>query len=618
MKINYLLIATLLLCLLVLPIFSQEGFVEGQTKSIESGGVANVSSFEIIKDWRVLSLIVVTLTFILVSLAIMFGKAFDIPDLIAWGNTELSQVIATALIILLLIPILSFLDFSLANITTNAKILLDDGSLLNCNVGENCAIKLANAYVDKILETSKQSTRDILKNAEKNAKLGSARAGGYGLTLIWPPLLQASYSVSPSAGQMIYLDLYNTVLEHFVGVFSVLISQKFFIGDIAFNLAPGVFLMGILLRSFFVTRKLGGLLMAAGIGIMYVLPLMYVFDWYTLNITVYGDSVVVPMDGACPAECKSIAPGAYAAGGRTFADQGDLIRQLNLDEATVSSNINNINGIFDGSKASMTLGSTTITSCNAASQTDFGFCPQECRERPYPLSPECTIHNDTAFVEKACNYVPQECIVIRLAQSDPGSYPQCPQECRVVPPLKINCDVNAVVDGHASSCLESKHYCRAARNENGDLSRRFPGCEETHLDDDDEVIDHKNAWACPASTDPAQSCVYILPSADIIDARGCKECLFIPTTYTYDPPVQLNCAELCKANVGPAKISPDQFSKVTSEGMIGAPEIKSLSSLILPAYILPLFNIAVTLMFIRSLSVVLGGDIEIPGVSKIL
>ena len=47
------------------------------------------------------------------------------------------------------------------------------------------------------------------------------------------------------------------------------------------------------------------------------------------------------------------------------------------------------------------------------------------------------------------------------------------------------------------------------------------------------------------------------------------------------------------------------------------PEIQEVSKLMIPAYVLPLFNIVATLIFIKGLSAFLGGDIEIPGLSKI-
>ena len=52
--------------------------------------------------------------------------------------------------------------------------------------------------------------------------------------------------------------------------------------------------------------------------------------------------------------------------------------------------------------------------------------------------------------------------------------------------------------------------------------------------------------------------------------------------------------------------------------MVGREDIKSISKMMIPAYVLPLLNILVTLMFIKTFSQILGGDIEIPGVPKVL
>ena len=50
---------------------------------------------------------------------------------------------------------------------------------------------------------------------------------------------------------------------------------------------------------------------------------------------------------------------------------------------------------------------------------------------------------------------------------------------------------------------------------------------------------------------------------------------------------------------------------------MGRAEIQNVAKLIIPAYLLPLFNIVATLVFIKGLSTMLGGDIEIPGISKV-
>ena len=124
---------------------------------------------------------------------------------------------------------------------------------------------------------------------------------------------------------------------------------------------------------------------------------------------------------------------------------------------------------------------------------------------------------------------------------------------------------------------------------------------------------------CKASLTAEDSCIYVLPDPDLINAEQCNSCLFVPQAFTFDPPVYNNCADLCSPNPsGPPRVSPADFARRTKEGMIGPEDIKSVASLLLPAYVLPLLNIVVTLMFIRSFSNMLGGDIEIPGLAKII
>ncbi|MDO8554452.1 MAG: hypothetical protein Q7S22_06605 [Candidatus Micrarchaeota archaeon] len=604
--------------------------IADEVKEIQTGG-SSPSIFEAIKDWRALSLLVIMLMVIIISLAIMFGKSFDLPDLIAWGHTELSQVIATGIIILILIPTLFFLDSTLSSIVDNSNL----GFKCSDRPADNCAIMTANAYLRDTVQDADGSVRGILTNADKAAKSGSQRLGGYATYAFQPPLLQFQYSISPNAGRMIYLDQYSVILEYFGTIFTVLISQQFFVSEIAFKVGPSVFLFGILLRSFFLTRKLGGLLMAVGIGVMYVLPLMYVFDWYTLNITLYGDSILVPQTAMCPVECNTRAPGAYSSDGKTYADTGDAITKLGLGSATNDQVIASIQATFDGTRAAVSVplptgGTKTLISCEYASKTPYGKCPTACRERPYPLTEECTssssytsfISPDPAtFIEKACNHIPAECIVTKLAAPPAPEDQGCPSECKVIPPLKINCDITNTVFGTSNTCLESKHVCRATRTGIPAFGSddRPANCEELLFD---TAISH-DAWACPApvnenAADAAfKSCVYVLPSKSILDS--CSACLKVDPSYTYKPAVRLNCGELCGSGKnGPVKIPPSVFARKTKEGMIGPSEIKDAASLMLPSYILPLLNITVTLMFIRSLSNMLGGDIEIPGVSKII
>ncbi len=50
------------------------------------------------------------------------------------------------------------------------------------------------------------------------------------------------------------------------------------------GLGQRIFILGILFRSVWFLRKAGGLMIALGIGLMFVLPFLYMLGWYTIDI----------------------------------------------------------------------------------------------------------------------------------------------------------------------------------------------------------------------------------------------------------------------------------------------------------------------------------------------
>jgi hypothetical protein len=102
-----------------------------------------------------------------------------------------------------------------------------------------------------------------------------------------------------------------------------------------------------------------------------------------------------------------------------------------------------------------------------------------------------------------------------------------------------------------------------------------------------------------------------------VPISACESCIDVEEKYTYEPAINLNCGDVCKPpdNV-PSKTS-GSYAKIGDDGLVGREEIKNVSRLFVPGYLLPLFNIAATIIVIRALAGMLGGDIEIPGISKI-
>ncbi|MEM4332433.1 MAG: hypothetical protein QW500_04085 [Candidatus Micrarchaeia archaeon] len=90
-----------------------------------------------------------------------------------------------------------------------------------------------------------------------------------------------------------------------------------------FGLAGALIVLGILLRSIWVFRKAGGLFLAMGIGMMFVLPGLYILGWYTLDIKPMQEAGISQKGGS------GLAGGDVSSGLTGFFEQlGNLMKML--------------------------------------------------------------------------------------------------------------------------------------------------------------------------------------------------------------------------------------------------------------------------------------------------
>lgn len=280
----------------------------GNNVSAQITNASTNAPIDLIKDWRVISILLILISIILVSIAYMAGQAFEMPELKAWASVEISQVIATALIIAFLFIGIAFIDGLMIVLVQESDI-----SSIECLPTDDCALKITTAYFNGLEEQMDGEIESLLKNAVVAGEKMGRRSGISGTTLIWPvPTLWASFSMAWAPQNILHLERYNTVIEFYTPLFSSMYAQQFFVTDIVPKAAPYLLFLGIIARSFFVTRRLGGLLIAIAVGVMIVFPLMYVFDWITLDITIYGDKALQEDPVAvCPEECQTMPPAAY-------------------------------------------------------------------------------------------------------------------------------------------------------------------------------------------------------------------------------------------------------------------------------------------------------------------
>lgn len=582
-----------MLCIIILPHIALAAGTELDTAT-------EASALEIVRDWRAISVLAIILSVILIAIAYMVGQGFEMPEIKAWAQTEMVQVFMTIIIIIAFTATALMLD------TLVEQIVQGSNLGFSCSGSMNCAVNVSQQYLGGLTETALHQTKENIVESQKAAQLGYSR---FGLsTPILIPMLQMSTSFTFTAGKLMDVDRRLIVIEYLGNILASLYSQEFFVTQISFKLAPFILAIGIVGRSFFLTRKMGGLLMAVAIGVMYVFPLMYVFDWLTLSVTMFGASSIEPPQSACPAACLISPPRFYSDTGERFFTDSELWQYLGSKGLTGGTSDELIQDLIDGTASSQIFIAEEITSCQASP------CPMTCRDLPYPTTPECV----TEEALQACNELDSRCKMIRHVNPDGTSEDdyndgdisngECPQECRTVPPLRSDCDVGTCLDG-SDFCKFTRRPdpAQAGEDEPDETIRRLESC----LDDP--------SIACPASLNASESCVWVLPNQQLLDSHECDSCNFVPQQYTYDPPIYMACTDICSPSpTGPPKISPAEFTRKTAEGMVGKEEIKAVAALMLPAYVLPILNILVTLIFIRSFSQMLGGDMDIPGLMRVL
>lgn len=663
---------------------------------------------DVFRDWRVLSILSIITSVILIGIGYAVGIGLEMPEIKAWAGNELVQAFANVLIIITLMATIALLD------VVAEEMVQYSGLAISCTGGQSCLGNVSVAYLDSYISTASEDARSVANNAIDAAGWANRRFGIYCLTIL---CAQVGTSFSVVGHYMLDQDRYTIVFEYYANLLASLEAQKFFVTHISFNVGPLLLAAGIVARTFFFTRKIGGLLIAVAAGIMFFFPAMYVFDWLTLNTALTGDKANEDTSGAiCPDECKS--PHAWAVIEDGTAEGKKLGSMKEVYDAFPNSQAADATAIAAGTVPQAVpsegpYAGMTVISCMVLSEA---ACPLSCRELPYPTSlTQCV--NLSANVPQNCATLPDKCWVRRLAtqpamaeDSEPV-LSMCPRECKVIPPLAGDCNTgncllsrsdcrvykrigysgNDAADFQWSPtppegvdsdqlyrCMLAKdcnvsnnayNSCSYAIPETGSCAELCDGCPEvcrvtttdinrlpaslcinssshqltvpcqmcpigckvnaTYI----EELDTAECSGCPAEkrivtygeTMPGD---YINGSCDIstscttddrvpIPRNSCEQCLFADETEMFEPPIQTACNDLCRASDDVPVKGASAYTGIGGEGLVGPTEVQNVSKLMLPAYVLPLLNIAATLIFIKGLSTILGGDIDIPGISKV-
>jgi hypothetical protein len=224
------------------------------------------------------------------------------------------------------------------------------------------------------------------------------------------------------------------------------------------------------------------------------------------------------------------------------------------------------------------------------SREDCRQCPEQCRLDGYEGN--CGVENngDNLYVDCSAPNCPSVCRIEEpLTPTDPPPDPAPPYLCLAYP------------ENAGKACKDCPVLCRRS----SDLLSYVQECPPE----------------CMLSTNPTTGCTDAC-RLDDPPVKVCEGCFDCDMDCTYYPAIRTDCSDLCsdEALAGPVDVLPNDFLRSlpgakTSEDGAWA---KSIGVLYVPAVVLPLFCIVVVIAFIRILSPILGGDIEIPGLGRII
>ncbi|HNT60386.1 MAG TPA: hypothetical protein PKJ97_00220 [Candidatus Bilamarchaeaceae archaeon] len=311
-----------LLCLLaalalVAGIWAQAGassiLEHEQERTTLLGSIAN--------DWQIYTVLIMMVMLGLVALAYAIANAFSLPDLRAWADVELGEIFASALLLIFIIGIVLFIDMAVRGTIAPSF----PGS---CERGGFCAANIAYDYLESYKKAAFGLYESILKsNMEKAREATQGHTVGV-QDMIY---LYITYRFRTGGPEMITVEMYDQLLQNLGAIIGTLMAQGFVLKFLSLRLAPIAIFLGIILRTFFMTRKLGGLLLAFGLGFLVVYPLTYALAWYTLDAAIYGaQKGPTGQLSACPEVClpSSRIADYISSGSPVLVEKEDVLAAL--------------------------------------------------------------------------------------------------------------------------------------------------------------------------------------------------------------------------------------------------------------------------------------------------
>ena len=241
--------------------------------------------------------VIFAIVFILLGIAFMVSKVFGIPAWEAWVKDEVANVIFSAFIVIMFITFTGVIEAASSSLASDILSSTQSGGQTqywSYNAGTGrwseattasclypCHMYLARGFLGSTYEIYGRTLKSVAKEYSVSSIFESLGIGSTMDLLFFTKLdIQIGYPLG--YGRAIYDNALSTVTKEYLPVLATLKTQEIALSYLV-GLSNVFFVIGILTRIFWPTRKFGGLLVAIAIGIYAILPLVYVMAWYAID-----------------------------------------------------------------------------------------------------------------------------------------------------------------------------------------------------------------------------------------------------------------------------------------------------------------------------------------------
>lgn len=234
--------------------------------------------------WQNLVALAGVIVALLLGIAYMAGSLLSDDKIKAWVRKEAGQVLYSAIILLIALGTIQVLDNALrfviiAGGDSDWQAYIQNG--VCCDPATHPCIKIATRpchfevaydYLQMQYESLRRNLGSYLLNHYAGSLLSSLRAGFGARVLVHV----GSFSAAPLSGLSIGNDYFSILFDLTLKNMMLLRAQQVFLDYFWLAFFPVMLSLGLVMRMFYFTRKLGGTLVALAIAGYYVFPMFYV------------------------------------------------------------------------------------------------------------------------------------------------------------------------------------------------------------------------------------------------------------------------------------------------------------------------------------------------------